>query len=187
MLKNLSSTTKLFAALIAIVMVIMVIIISISGNKVSESKQVQYVNDNASADNKVEALKTMTADLSDVEQKNKQLEAHISALQTQNKQSLQNLKTSISNQMQQALSELQEDNQKKQQALEDQLSIRSQQNKAYSIQGTDSNNHTLTGYWTLLKIAHQIKRSMLLHIPQWITFLTMTKQLRIQKILNNTL
>ena len=142
MLKNLSFTTKIFAALIACVAVIMVIIISISGNKVPESKQVQYVNDNASADNKVEALKTMTADLNDVEQKNKQLEAHVSALQAQNKQSLQNLKTSISNQMQQALSELQEDNQKKQQALEDQLSIRSQQHTAYSIQGADANNNS---------------------------------------------
>lgn len=142
MLKNLSFTTKLFASLIAAVVMIMIVIISISGNKVPASNQMQYVNDNASADNKVEALKTMTADLNDVEQKNKLLEAHVSALQAQNKQFLRNLKSSISNQMEQALSALQEDNQKKQQAFEDQLSIRRQKNTTYSIQGEDSNNHT---------------------------------------------
>jgi hypothetical protein len=144
MLKNLSFTTKLFAALIAFVAVIIVMIISISGNKVSESKPLHYVNDNASADNKVEALKTMTADLSDVEQKNKRLEQHVTALQVQNKQSLENLKASIAKQMQQALSQLQLDNQKKQQALEDQLKVQTQQNTPYPIQGSDIQDNTFS-------------------------------------------
>lgn len=107
MFQNVSKTTKLFAGLIGAVVLIMIIAISISGNETSMAQQGHYVNDNASADNKVEALKTMTADLLSVEDKNKQLSQMVKALQDQNKKAIVDLKVdlkkSVSDQMQKAL------------------------------------------------------------------------------------
>jgi len=106
MLKNLSTTTKLFAALISIVLFIMIIVISISGNKVEEKAQVQYASNNASADNKVEALRTMTANLLSVESKNKELQKSIKNLQTQNKETIGELKNSMEFKIQEVLEKI---------------------------------------------------------------------------------
>ncbi len=121
MFKNLSTTTKLFAGLIVAVIVIMIIIISISGNKTPGSLEARYLNDNASADNKVEALKTMTADLLSVENKNKQLQKTVDDFQTKNKDAMNDLKKSVNSQVQQAIQQIQQQNQEKQQSFENNL------------------------------------------------------------------
>ncbi|MDP1574352.1 MAG: TIGR03752 family integrating conjugative element protein [Coxiellaceae bacterium] len=135
MFKNLSKTTKLFAVLILGVIVIMIIMISISGNKVSTRQQTQYVNDNASADNKVEALKTMTADLVNVENKNKQLQENITQLQTENKNSISDLKKTVSVEMKQALATIQSQNQ--QQKILDVQSAKKTKTQSYPINGSN--------------------------------------------------
>lgn len=114
MLKKFSSTTKLFGGLIVIVLIAIIIMISVSGNKVTSQSPTQYVTDNASADNKVEALKTVTADLLAVQDKNAQLEKMINDLKSQNQQAAQQLQQSISQQMQHGLQELANQNQSNQ-------------------------------------------------------------------------
>lgn len=114
MLKKFSSTTKLFGGLIVIVLVVLIIMISVAGNKVTSQAPTKYVTDSASADNKVEALKTVTADLLTVQDKNAQLEKMINDLKSQNQQTAQQLQQSISQQMQQALQEMANQNQSKQ-------------------------------------------------------------------------
>ncbi len=145
MFKNLSKTTKLFGGLIAVVIIIMIIVISISGNEVPAQNQTHYVNDNASADNKVEALKTMTADLLAVENKNKQLQQSIETFQTQNKQTANKLKQSVADQLGQALKKIQNQNKQKQAALEKQLKENSKEKSEtqahdYPINGNFNGN-----------------------------------------------
>lgn len=141
MFKNLSKTTKLFGGLIFAVIVIMVILISISGNKTPKEQPAHYVNDNASADNKVEALKTMTADLLNVENKNKQLEQTVQHLQAQNKNSISDLKKSLSDQVQTALEKIQNQNEEKQQAFEASLKQKIKTNtEDYPINGTSDSS-----------------------------------------------
>ncbi|MCW5588129.1 MAG: TIGR03752 family integrating conjugative element protein [Legionellales bacterium] len=137
MFKNLSKTTQLFGGLIAAVFVILVIVISIVGNETPKEQPAHYVNDNASADNKVEALKTMTADLLNVENKNKQLEQTVQHLQAQNKNAISDLKKSLSDQVQTALEKIQNQNEEKQQAFEESLKQKIKTNaEDYPINGT---------------------------------------------------
>ena len=116
MFKSLNPTTKLFGGLIVFVLFIIIIVISVSGNKAAKQPQVQYVNDNASADNKVEALKTMTSDLLSLENKNKHLQKTVENLQTQNKDAMGTLKKSMASKMQEVLQKIQVQTQQKQQA-----------------------------------------------------------------------
>lgn len=118
MLKNLTPTTKLFLGLIAIVLVIMVIMIAVSGNKVAVSTPTHYLTDTASADNKVEALKTMTAELVSVSDKNTLLQKKVDDLETNNAKLVSDLKTSVSDQMTQALKVIQAKNQQNEVALQ---------------------------------------------------------------------
>lgn len=120
MLKKLSGTTKLFGGLVLLVFIVMIIMIVIHGNETSRPSA-HYSNDNASADNKVEALKTLTADLLAVENKNKALTQQVAALSRQNRQSALALKHSVTTQMQQALQTIARHNQQKQHALLDAL------------------------------------------------------------------
>ncbi len=136
MFKNLSKTTKFFAGLIGVVLIITVIIISISGNKTPRSTPVQYVNDNASADNKVEALKTMTADLLSVENKNKQLQQTVESLQEKNKAAISQLKNSVSSQVKQALNQIQQQNEQNQASFESSLKQKTEQ--SYPVNGESS-------------------------------------------------
>jgi integrating conjugative element protein (TIGR03752 family) len=141
MFKNLSPTMKLFAGLIIGVIVITIILMSISGNSVSTESKAHYINDNASADNKVEALKTMTADLLSVENKNKQLQQTVENLQTQNKQVVDNLKQSLSSQVQKALQQIQAENTKKQSAFEERLKQKPNSSmQDYPINGVSTSN-----------------------------------------------
>jgi integrating conjugative element protein (TIGR03752 family) len=137
MFKNLSPTMKLFAGLIIGVIVITIILMSISGNSVPTQSKAHYINDNASADNKVEALKTMTADLLSVENKNKQLQQTVQNLQTQNKQVVDNLKQSLSSQVQKALQQIQIENTQKQSAFEESLKKKP---NSYPINGISTSN-----------------------------------------------
>jgi cell division protein ZapB len=149
MFKNLSKTTKLFGGLIFGVVVIMVIMISVSGNKVSTEQPPHYINDNASADNKVEALKTMTADLVNVENKNKKLQESIKELQTQNKNSINNLKNVVSKQMKLALKKIQTQDQSEQQ-MQKMLEIKSKnklQTQNYPVNGNDEGSSDNSFVW----------------------------------------
>lgn len=149
MFKNLSKTTKLFGGLIFGVVVIMVIMISVSGNKVSTEQPPHYINDNASADNKVEALKTMTADLVNVENKNKKLQESIKELQTQNKNSINNLKNVVSKQMKLALKKIQTQDQSEQQ-MQKTLEIKSKNNlktQNYPVNENDEGSSDNSFVW----------------------------------------
>ncbi|PIZ05153.1 MAG: TIGR03752 family integrating conjugative element protein [Gammaproteobacteria bacterium CG_4_10_14_0_8_um_filter_38_16] len=140
MFKNLSKTTKLFSGLIAGVLLVMIIMISISGNRTSEQQQAHYINDNASADNKVEALKTMTADLVNVENENKQLQKNVQQLQSQNNTSVVNLKKAVALQMKQALAKIQSQNQTNQKSEGNQKMLINKdtgQNKKYFVDGVN--------------------------------------------------
>lgn len=137
MFKNLSKTITLLSGLIAAVIVMMIIVISISGNKIPKEQPVHYANDNASADNKVEALKTMTADLLNVENKNKQLDQIVQNLQAQNKKAIHDLKKSLSNQVQISLEKIQSQNEEKQHAFEHSLNQKIKvYAKDYPVHGT---------------------------------------------------
>ncbi len=157
MFKNLSKTTQLFGGLIAGVVVIMILVISISGNEIPEQKQAHYVNDNASADNKVEALKTMTADLLNVENKNKQLEQIVQHLQAQNKYAISDLKQSLSDQVQVALQKIQDQNAQKQAVFEQTLKQKEKAKaQSYPINGNSStSNGAFIWVSDLSKITHR--------------------------------
>ena len=118
MFKNLTATTKLFIGLIALVLVIMVILISISGNKVPVSNSTHYLSDTASADNKVEALKTMTAELVSVSDKNALLQKKVDDLEINNMKLVTDLKTTVNNQVVEALKTIQEKEAQEQAALQ---------------------------------------------------------------------
>lgn len=118
MLKNLTPTTKLFLGLIAVVVIVMVIMIAVSGNKVAVSTPTHYLTDTASADNKVEALKTMTAELVSVSDKNAILQKKVDDLETSNTKLVSDLKTSVSDQVSQVLKTIQTKNQQSEAALQ---------------------------------------------------------------------
>jgi len=140
MLKNLSPTAKLFGGLILLVLLVMFIMMSVAGNKVPEQQNPNhYINDNASADNKVEALKTMTADLLAVENKNAQLEKTVEDIKTQNQQVVSQMKQSISTQIDQAVQQLQVQNQQKETDANTE-----NKNDSYPVNGADDNDNSLT-------------------------------------------
>lgn len=132
MLKNMTPTVKLFGGIIAVVIVITVVLISISGNQLPP-KQVRYLTDSASADNKVEALQTMTADLLSVENKNKKLQNAIQNLQEKNKQSTVDLKNFIQEQMQQSLKVINHHNLQTEQRLNMQLNTEKDNLQNYPV------------------------------------------------------
>lgn len=137
MFKKLSGATKLFGGLILFVFVVMILMIVIHGNETPASSA-HYISDNASADNKVEALKTLTADLLAVENKNKALTQQVATLSRQNRQSALTLKQAVTTQMQQALQTIARHNQQKQRALLDALR---QQQKTHVADYPVRNSH----------------------------------------------
>jgi integrating conjugative element protein (TIGR03752 family) len=183
MLKNISPTMKVFGGLIVGVLVIMVIAISVSGNQTPKQPAAHYVNDNASADNKVEALKTMTADLLSVENKNKTLQQNVANMQAQNKASIGQLKQSVVSQVQTALQKIQTQNEQKQTAFESSLKQKekaqaqdypvnggsgngafiwvSNLSKLNVVQKTSSTSHQVKGFFSA--DGHSGKKGSLLH------------------------
>lgn len=147
MFKNLSKTTKLFGGLILGVLLVMIIMISISGNKTSEQQPAHYINDNASADNKVEALKTMTADLVNVENENKQLQKNVQQLQDQNNTSVVNLKKTVALQMQQALAKIQTETRENQSNQKKLTNAKADQNQQYVVGGTNPYDDVNSFVW----------------------------------------
>lgn len=143
MLKKLSYTTKIFAVLIMLVVVIMAIVISISGNKAPVAQAIHYIHDNAADDNKVEALKMMTADLIHVEHKNKILQKNIDQLEAAHQASVKALQQSIDTQIEQAVNQLKAQNDAKQQLLEEQFKQKAAQtNIDYPIEGAAPGQQT---------------------------------------------
>lgn len=147
MFKNLSKTTKLFGGLILGVLLVMIIMISISGNKTSAQQAAHYINDNASADNKVEALKTMTADLVNVENENKQLQKNVQQLQDQNNTSVVNLKKTVALQMQQALAKIQTETRENQSNQKKPTNGETNQNQQYVVGGTNPYDDVNSFVW----------------------------------------
>lgn len=147
MFKNLSKTTKLFGGLILGVLLVMIIMISISGNKTSAQQPAHYINDNASADNKVEALKTMTADLVNVENENKQLQKNVQQLQAQNNTSVVNLKKTVALQMQQALAKIQTETRENQSNQKKPTNAEADQNQQYVVGGTNPYDDVNSFVW----------------------------------------
>lgn len=143
MLKNTGFITKLIGGMSVIVIAVIVIWVSIAGNRAPNANAVHYLNDNASADNKVEALKTMTADLLAVETKNRSLQNQLQALQEQNKKSIDDLKSSMTIEMQTAVQTLQTQNQQLAQGLTQQWKQKNETtNENYPIHaGANSNGN----------------------------------------------
>lgn len=138
MLKNLTSTTKLFLGLIAVVLVIMVIMIAVSGNKVPVSAPAHYLTDTASADNKVEALKTMTAELVSVSDKNTVLQKKVDDLESSNAKLVADLKASVTDQVAQAIKTITAKNQQSEAAL--QANAKNLKTDAYPIHNDGNTN-----------------------------------------------
>jgi integrating conjugative element protein (TIGR03752 family) len=163
MFKNLSPTVKLFSGLIVGVLVIVIIMIAASGNKAPKQAAAHYINDNASADNKVEALKTMTADLLSVENNNKQLKQNVESLKTQNKTSVDHLKQSITSQVQVALKKIamqNTQNEQKQIMLETKLKQKERnQTQGYPVNGHSNNNGAFVWVSDLSKLTDQKNKS----------------------------
>ena len=139
MLTSFSRTTRLFGGIIVAVLIITIIIIAINGNKIPAQQVAQYINDNASADNKVEVLKTMTANLLAVEHKNKQLQKNIETLQNKNQQAIAELKQSLSKQVQQALQTMQANNH-----IGEKTDHQHSSSQVYPINGDLNDNDTFT-------------------------------------------
>ncbi len=121
MFKQLSRTTRWFAGIIIVVLIVTIIMIAIAGNQRPQAPQAHYIRDNASADNKVEALKTMTADLIAVENNNKKLQQTITSLQAHNQAVIDQFKGSINAKVQQAVQQLQAQNAKQQAVFDTRL------------------------------------------------------------------
>ena len=144
MFKNLTATTKLFIALILLVVIIMVIMISVSGNKVPTSSPMHYLTDTASADNKVEALKTMTAELVSVSDKNAVLQKKVDDIEANNTKLVTDLKTSVNNQVAEALKTIQTKEAQDEAAL--QVSSKSLKTDEYPIHSDSSNTDTSNSF-----------------------------------------
>ena len=110
MFKQYKLGTKIFAGIISAIFLFTLTMIIISGNQVPKNAHMQYINDNASADNKVEALKTMTANLMAMQSKNKQLSDSVAQLQIKNHSALEQLKNSVSQEVKSALGQLKQQN-----------------------------------------------------------------------------
>lgn len=135
-MKKINRTTRLIAFAIGLVIFVIIVLMAISGNKAPKPVAAHYAEDTASDDNKVEALKTLTANLQDVENKNKQLSDQIAALNAQNAASLAQFKQSISDSMQQNLKQLQDQNTAQAQKLQEMVNQKSD-STSYDIQGDD--------------------------------------------------
>jgi len=133
--------------------------IAASGNKAPKQAAAHYINDNASADNKVEALKTMTADLLSVENNNKQLKQNVESLKAQNKTSIDHLKQSIGSQVQGALKKMtmrNEQNEQKQAMLENKLKQKEQnQTQDYPVNGNSNSSTAFVWVSDLSKLTDQ--------------------------------
>lgn len=159
MFKNLSNTTKLFGGLIIAVIVIMVIVISISGNKTQAPVTAHYVSDTASADNKVEALKTVTANLLAVENKNKQLQQTIQDTQKQNQAAIDDLKKSVTQQVNEAVKKLQVDRAEQKQSSDAVLKRYSPSSQSYPIAGQTNTSPTDGMVWVSDVSDNQVTKS----------------------------
>ena len=101
-----SLSTKIIGGLCGLIFFIVIVMIVISGNQTPKTVKLHYLNDNASADNKVEALKMMTANLLAMQEKNKSLSAAVTALKTNNQAEVDDLKQSIAKQLNAATEQL---------------------------------------------------------------------------------
>ena len=106
LLKSAKLSTKIIGGLCCLVFFIVVVMIVISGNQTPKITRPHYLSDNASADNKVEALKMMTANLLAMQAKNKSLSAAVTELKTDNQAIVDNLKQSIRKQLSAATQEI---------------------------------------------------------------------------------
>lgn len=123
MFKNLSNTTKIFAGLIiSVVIIFSVIILGTSPSSNKEIKPTNFLKDTASSDNKVEALKTVTANLVAVESQNERLKKQVDELKEQSQQSLQQLNQLVTSQLNSATETLQKQAEHHQRQLQDRLS-----------------------------------------------------------------
>lgn len=95
MLKRFSSTAKVVVGLLLLIVIIVVVLMSLHGNQPKPQRNIHYMTDNASADTKVETLKTMTADLVAVQQQNQKLGQEIATLKQQNRQVVEQAKASV--------------------------------------------------------------------------------------------